>query len=134
MKNLLLSSLVLLSLNLFADDKCTDSNFNGLDAENYYQLQYHSRFKKLFEGEAPAPAGYSSVFGSGDDLCRDVTLTVLKHIKSQKTYFMYTTHEDYCDGGNTIGIIIDMEKHAELLTSLENTIIGEIGDGEFYCN
>ncbi len=134
MKFLLLSGLVLLSINSFAEEKCKDSNFNGLYAEHYSKLQYHSRFKKLFEGDSPAPAGFSEVFGAGDELCRDVTLTVLKHSNSEKTYFMYTTHDDYCDGGNTLGIIIDMEKHSELLTSLKDTIVGEIGDGEFYCN
>jgi hypothetical protein len=44
---------------------------------------------------------------------------------------MFTTHDDYCDGGNTIGIVFDMEIYKQ--RKLKESIVGEIGDSEFYC-
>ena len=132
MRILLLALLVLGSFSSFAKDNCTDKNLNGIKiGETYNQLQYHKRFKLLFESDSPAPAGFSDYFGSGSELCHDVKATYLKHNPSGKTYVMFTTHDDYCDGGNTTGIMIDMVLYGK--HKLEDAIVGDIGDSEFYC-
>lgn len=43
--------------------------------------------------------------------------------QSGKIYVELTTNDDPCDGGNTFGIILD----------LNNQIVGEIGDSDYYC-
>jgi len=57
--------------------------------------------------------------------------TYLKHNKSGKTYVMFTTHDDYCDGGNTQGLIIDMEIYGQ--RKLEDAVVADIGDSGVYC-
>ena len=131
MKIIALLSL-LVSSAVFANEDCKDKNFNGLELGiEYNKLQYHKRFKKLYEGDSPAPVGYDDFFGDKDSLCKDVMATYLKHYKSDTTYIMYTTHEDYCDGGNTIGIIIDYKKYQS--STFEDAIVAEIGDSGVYC-
>lgn len=134
MKKMLILLSVILSTTAFAGAKCSDKNFVGLEAESYDKLQYHNRFVKLFEGDSPAPLGFADTFGPDDSPCRAVMVTYLKHVKTQKVYAMYTTHDDYCDGGNTIGLVIDTEKYSSLNNDMKDAVVGEIGDSEFYCN
>ena len=125
--------LTLISLNLFAAD-CVDSNLNGIEmGTSYDDLQYFTRFELLFESDSAAPAGFSDTFGLDSELCRDVTATYIKHYDGTK-YVMYTTHDDYCDGGNTIGIMVNLTKYADEDSKLEDAIVATIGDSEFYCN
>ncbi|MCO4756284.1 MAG: hypothetical protein KC478_17520, partial [Bacteriovoracaceae bacterium] len=76
--------------------------------------------------------GFSDTFGVAPNLCHDVMATYLKHKASGKTYVMFTTHDDYCDGGNTIGIIVDMKLYSQ--QKLEEAVVAQIGDSEVYCD
>ena len=132
MKKIIFLMLFVYSFSTFAEKLCRDSNLNGLEGgESYDKLQYHSRFELLFNGDSPAPAGFSKYFGPDNELCYDVAATYLKHISTGKIYLMYSTHDDYCDGGNTLGIMIDMEIYTQ--GKREEAIVGDIGDSEFYC-
>jgi hypothetical protein len=132
MKNFIIIFTLFISYSILAADKCKDLNFKGLElGENYDQLKYHNRFSLLFEADSPAPAGFSDYFGNGPELCFDVMATYLKHNFSGKSYLMYTTHDDYCDGGNTSGVILDMDLYSK--HNLENAIVADISDSAVYC-
>lgn len=132
MKNLVILITLLTSFSAFATENCKDSNLNNVEgAIHYDEVKNNKDFTLLFEADSPAPAGFSEYFGTAPELCFDVMATYLKHNKSGKTYLMYTTHDDYCDGGNTTGIVIDMSLHSK--QKLEESIVADIGDSEFYC-
>jgi hypothetical protein len=132
MKKLIILLTLVMSYSTLAATKCKDKNFKGLEfGENYDQLKYRNRFTLLYEAASPAPAGYSDYFGTAPELCFDVMATYLKHNTSGKTYLMYTTHDDYCDGGNTSGIILDMDLYTQ--QNLEGSIVADIGDSEVNC-
>ena len=122
------------STSVFAEKKCKDLNLDGLSGEHYNDLQNQRRFRKLFQGDSPAPVGYSDIFGEGESACKAVEVTFLEHIQSNKIYAIYTTHDDYCDGGNTLGIVIDTKKYRDLSISTSDAVVGRVGDGEFNCN
>ena len=131
MKKLIAIALMVTSLSTFAD--CIDKNLRNMKGVDWYsQLEYLNRFTKVLEIDSPAPAGFEDYFGAGKDICRDTTATYLRH-KSGTMYVMYTTHDDYCDGGNTIGIMINMDTYRNEDINLEKSIVGDIGDSEFYC-
>lgn len=132
MKKLFLALLfIAISSNAFAD--CSDQNLTGMRGVDYYQqLQDLKRFELIAEVWSAAPAGFENTFGTVDNLCRDVKATYLKH-ESGTIYVMYTTHDDYCDGGNTIGIMINMDKYLSERNSLEDSVVATISDSEFIC-
>lgn len=122
---------IAISSSAFAD--CSDPNLRDMKGVNdYHQLQYLKRFDLIAKVDSAAPAGFEDTFGPSDSLCRDVTATYLKHT-SGTIYVMYTTHDDYCDGGNTIGIMINMDKYSNERSRLEDSVVATIGDSEFYC-
>lgn len=130
MLSLLLSGFVA-SANLGNQTNCADSNFNGIEVgANYTELKYLKRFKQLYSGDSPAPAGIEPLHSEGH-ICFATTATYLKHLPSNKTYVMFTTGDDYCDGGNTTGVIVDMEAYVE--QRLQESIVADIGDGEVIC-
>jgi len=134
MKNLILTILTFTSITSFASDDCKDKNLKNIKGVDYYnQLQYLNRFEKVFEVDTTAPAGFDDMFGEGNDICRDVTATYLKHT-SGTIYVMYTTNDDYCDGGNTSGIMINMDKYMDEESKLNDSVVGEISDSDFICN
>ena len=115
-----------------AESKCKDQNFLDMYGVNHYEIQDTKKFKVLFESDSTAPAGYDEYFNPlGNELCQSITATYIQHISSSKKYVMYTTHEDYCDGGNTLGVIIDLEKYSN--QKIDDAIAAEVGDGEIYC-
>jgi hypothetical protein len=134
MKSLILLAVMLMQMVAFAaKDNCADPNLNNMEGVDYYsELQYLTRFTKLFEMSSTAPAGFEDMFGSGNELCRDITATYLKHYDGT-IYVLYTTHDDYCDGGNTIGYMINMTKYEDEDSSLAASVVAEIGDSEIYC-
>src|SRR5690606_7179007 len=102
-------------------------NLNGIKGvDSYRQLQYLNRFELVASVDSAAPAGFEDVFGKSENLCRDVMATYLKHT-SGTLYVMYTTHDDYCDGGNTIGIMLNMSKYSNERSSLKDSVVGTIG-------
>jgi hypothetical protein len=126
-----------LSLSLFAhanpgvQTNCLDSNFNGIEVGlNHSKLQYLNRFQLLYSGASPAPAGLYPL-NVGDYICFDTTATYLKHKPSNKVYVMFTSGSDYCDGGNTGGVIVDLETYVS--KKLEESVVAKIGDGEVVC-
>ena len=133
MKKLTTLAILAISTTLFAADNCKDENLNGLNVDYYSDLEETGKFEKLYSGDSPAPIGFPNIFGDSDSPCRDVMVTFLKHIESKKVYAMYTTHDDYCDGGNTIGIMVDVKKYQDLDLKMEEAAVAEIGDSEFYC-
>ena len=46
---------------------------------------------------------------------------------------MFTTHDDYCDGGNTMGVIVDMDLYKSDGETMEEAIVADVGDSEVYC-
>ncbi|MFS4459776.1 hypothetical protein [Bdellovibrio sp. HCB2-146] len=57
--------------------------------------------------------------------CEDDDIKKIKVVSpSGYVFYMIYTMEDYCDGGNTLGILLDSQF----------TAIGEIHDGAFYKN
>lgn len=56
--------------------------------------------------------------------CKDA-LALISFIDkdTKKVYHAVASHEDHCDGGNTIGVIYNSK----------GSIVGEIGDSEMYC-
>lgn len=110
---------------------CKDKNFNGLeDYTSYDKLQYYKRFSVLYSGDSPPPIGYEDTFGTAGSHCYATNVAFIKHY-SGKVYAMYTTHDDFCDGGNTIGVVIDMDLYGNGET--EKAIVAEIGDSELVC-
>lgn len=55
--------------------------------------------------------------------CIDIMDVTTYQGASGKIYVELTTNEDMCDGGNVFGIILD----------LNNQVVGEIGDSDYYC-
>lgn len=133
LKLIWLCLIISLSTSALAVEKCRDANLVGLNSEPFGEIASKKGFRKLFEGSSVAPAGYPDVFGSGETICKAVNVIYVEHIKSKTVYAMFTTHDDYCDGGNTIGIMLDMEKYRSTSNTLEEAVVGKIGDGEFYC-
>jgi hypothetical protein len=128
---------LVLSFSMLANAKprlqtnCLDSNFNGIDTElKYSKLQYLKRFQLLYSGPSPAPAGLYPL-NVGDYICFDTTATYLKHKPSNKVYIMFTSGSDYCDGGNTGGVIIDLETY--ISKKLDESVVANIGDGDVVC-
>ncbi len=111
-------------------ENCKDANFNGLKADHYSKIRYHNRFQHLYTGNSPAPAGIEPLVFDGA-ICYATTATYLKH-KSGKIYVMFTTGDDYCDGGNTTGAIVDTELYRDK-QSIAESVVGEINDGEPSC-
>ena len=112
---------------------CKDSNFNDLEGKT----------------SPLAPAAVGDYFGRPPSICYDLNAEYLKHKPSGKVYVIYTTHKDYCDGGNTSGIIVDLGKYRDLGLSypttsvdfdgehyrkwMENSIVADISDSQIYC-
>ena len=136
MKKFFILAVMASSFSAFADAvefDCKDSNFNTIDVEFFPEDMSKSLFEELYATQSPAPIGYPDTFGEGDDACRDVSVTYVKHKKSGRQYAIYRTQDDYCDGGNTIGLVIDIKKYQDLDISYADAAVGEISDGEFYC-
>ncbi|MAZ48929.1 MAG: hypothetical protein CME65_10215 [Halobacteriovoraceae bacterium] len=133
MKTIFLSTVLLSSFTSFAQSNCLDSNFNSVDVDFFPEDMAESPFVELFSTQSPAPIGFPEMFGDYETPCRDLSVTYVQHKESKKQYAMYRTQDDYCDGGNTIGLVIDLEKYKDLKLSFADSIVGEIGDGEFYC-
>lgn len=125
--------LILVSSLSLASANCKDQNFKGIAYEDYDELKDYKRFELLYHGDSPAPVGFGELFSNNEEVCWDVRVTFLKHKPSEKVYAMYTTHDDYCDGGNTMGIIIDLKKYDNRSIHFSDTVVGEIGDSEFRC-
>jgi len=128
--------LIFPSLNVYATENCKDPNFDNLIGENYSKLRFHKRFVKYAKFKSPAPAGlFGSFFGdeeSNNTICFDMTAHYFTHYITKKNYVMFTTHDDYCDGGNVRGLIVDMEKYRRG-KKLKESVVAAIGDGEVGC-
>jgi hypothetical protein len=113
---------------------CKDANLNGLDVGiKYDELKYHNRFTQLLATPSAAPAGFEEFDWDGNTLCRATSATYLKHKATNKLYIMFTTGDDYCDGGNTLGIMIDQNKYEFGGENVRDSIVAHIGDSEFVC-
>lgn len=133
MRMMMVSICLTLTFSAFAESNCKDENFNEIGIDYYSEIDDSGSFKTLFISDSPAPAGYPEVFGEGNSTCRAVKATYIQHIESKKRYVMFTTHDDYCDGGNTIGLVLDLNKYDNEGSKFSDAIVGEIGDSEFYC-
>ena len=136
-----LFALLSISFTLHASTECKDKNLNGLGdkIDFYYELKTLDTFEYLGEFESAAPAGIQDTFGSGDNTCREVKATYFKYIDGTN-YAIYTTHDDYCDGGNTIGVMINMSLYQSVFSyrrhgalKIEDSIVAYIGDSEIEC-
>lgn len=108
---------------------CKDSNFNGLKAGIHYsELKGRGRFTELFYvPNTPAPA-VSDLAG----LCASVEASYLRHNPSKKMYAVMTSKGD-CDGGTTVGVVIDLDAHELNGHVNQDGIVAEVGDGEVVC-
>lgn len=133
MKKLFLIAFIsLFGTMALANSDCKDSNLNDLDfAVNYDEIDKTGKFVKLYSSDSPAPAGYEEIFGDGDTLCHAVEATYYQHKATGKKYVVFSTWDDYCDGGNTIGVMIDMDLYID--QKLEEAAVAEVGDSEMYC-
>lgn len=133
MKYLVLMTLpFLLTHAALASDECQDGNFSGLKSgTSYTQLKFYDRFTELFSSPSPAPAAFEDVFRVGSRLCPAVKATYFYHSNSEKQYVMYTTYDDACDGGNTIGLIVNLELYEN--GQFENSVVATIGDSFVQC-
>lgn len=134
MKLLLITAILMTSFTAQAAEKftnCKDETFNGLPVGiNHTELKYRNRFTEVLKVERMlAPGGFENIFGEGENICRKVHAAYLRHNPSNKLYAMITTYDDSCDGGNTLGAIIDMDEYEASRPSL----VAEIGDSEVVC-
>jgi len=120
---------------------CKDKNLNEVTEkiDYYYELKTLEAFTQLGQFDSAAPAGMGDVFENNGETCREVKATYLKHIDGTQ-YVLYTTHEDYCDGGNTIGVMVNMSLYQSVFSfnqhgavSIEDSIVAYIGDSEIEC-
>lgn len=132
MKILMAAAALLASTQAFS--VCKDKNFEGLEANSYGDLRYEAGFENFVSYNSPMPAGlFQDYFDyDGIEICYDVQAHYFSHTASGKDYVMFTTHDDYCDGGNTYGIVVDMElyRHQRML---KDSVVAEVGDSELYC-
>lgn len=120
------------SVNAATKGDCKDPNFDNLGSSSIYnELENLARFSGFHSFPSPAPAGLMGYGANPDSICYDIVATYFTHKASKKDYVMYTTHDDYCDGGNTFGVIIDM--HIYNSKKLEDSIVADIGDSDVVC-
>ena len=108
-----------------------DKDFCSVDGLEYKDVSSHPHFVKLFSSLSPAPSGFTGIFGEGPYLCRDVEATYLMHRESKKKYVIFATQDDYCDGGNTIGVILDLSIYRT--KGSEDAIVAYLNDSEIDC-
>lgn len=134
MKTLIALFILSFGVTAQASDKfanCEDSNFNGLPVGVHFSdLKYRNRFTEVLKVERMLAPGGFEIFGEGENICRKVHAAYLRHNPSRKLYAVVSTYDDSCDGGNTIGVIIDMDKYE----AAQASVVAEIGDGEVVCN
>lgn len=129
MRLIVLASLLLGSFSAFS--ACKDPAFQGIEESDYRKVGFHKRFQFVSSGPVAAPKGYPDIFETGDGPCQYVEALVLKHKASGRTYAIYTTHDDSCDGGNTMGIAVDVALQKK--KQYQKAIVGHVGDSEFSC-
>lgn len=123
MKKLIVLITVLFSVNNVLAATCAEE---VLDHANYARA--HDKIVMLnnsgAEMDAARVQAWNEYFGYDiDQACVDIMTVETYQGESGKVYVELTTNDDPCDGGNTYGIILD----------LNNQVVGEIGDSEYYC-
>ena len=127
-----LSLIGFIMMGSVAQAECKDPNLNGIKTDSYEKLQYLKRFEKIADVKTAMPAGFGKIFREDGEVCREMKAIYLKHY-SGKMYIVYATNGDSCDGGNTQGLMIDMDKYTNGTFKLKDTVVGTIFDTYFSC-
>lgn len=139
MKYTFCSFLLTLTFNAFANNICSDTNFSNINFHKYTDVKNDRHFEHFISFSTVTPG---QLFESFYDLdldgnenysvfCTEVEAAYFTHKKSGIKYVMYTTHEDSCDGGNTMGLVVDIEKYSA--GKGKESIVAEISDSDFLC-
>ncbi|MFK8137517.1 MAG: hypothetical protein AB8E15_04065 [Bdellovibrionales bacterium] len=134
MRLLVVMFLSLVSCGLMAEANCIDSNLNSLEPYVRYNKVAESKDWNLdYEGRGVAPAEYSEFFfvGNVSRYCNDIGVSYLTHIPSGQKYVVYATLDDSCDGGNAIGVMVNLATYKA--QGPIKAFVAEIGDTELFC-
>ncbi len=133
MKKFSLITALSLCLTVMGSEYCEVSpdfvkNGGGyLDLDNNVEILFEGWGAPVFDKFITA---YNELSWNDENIpCMALKNTYLRDTLTGKQYLMITTHEDYCDGGNTWGYIID----TQAAKRFEGSIVGEVSDGEVYC-
>ncbi len=127
MRALLLTAILFAGISAQANgvlSNCKDTAFNGLPRGIHFsELKDRGRFAQIYYvANTPAPAGFD-IAG-----CNSVEASYLRHNPSKKMYAVMTSNGD-CDGGNPVGVVVDLDAHE----FNQDGLVAEIGDGEVVC-
>lgn len=123
------------------NSSCKDSNFDEtyIYDGGYKRINKYERFSRVNTFYTVTPGQlFESYFDIDLDespnysaFCFSVKAHYFTHTASNKEYVMYTTHEDQCDGGNTMGVIVDVAQFKD--GKGREAIVAEVRDRAMYC-
>lgn len=120
MKHLLSFALLLASINVYACPSIHGTSINPNDEDSRLIAVSYTKLKLKKDFFTGNPVFKEHMFED----CKNATSLVHLIDKHDGTnYFAIATYEDSCDGGNTLGVLLNTQKN----------IIAEIGDSEITC-